>query len=115
MIGRGGRLRAPRDAGGGGAGLSQGPEPGQGGGHGQGAAQDQGAGQGGCQGQGGRKGQGGGLGYGGQARPRSRAPTIRARVKHHPNKVLLNCHRFQELPTVSKLLSGLETTCSLEK
>ena len=104
MGGRGGRLRAPRDAGGGGgiwggAGLGQGPGPGQGGGHGQGGAQGQGAGQGVRQGLGARQGQGGGLGQGGQARPRPRAPTIRASMKHRPNTVLMNCHRFQELPT----------------
>ena len=75
-IGRGGRLQAPRDAGGGG-----GEERG-------------GGGRGGAQAQGGVQRQ-----PAPQARARPKAPDIRARVEPRPNTVLLNCHRFQELPT----------------
>ena len=74
-IGRGGRLRAPRsDAGGGGGRFGTG------------------GGNGGGQG-------GGGQRQAPQVRPRPRAADIRARVEARPNTVLLNCHRFQVLPT----------------
>ena len=101
QVGRGGRLRPPRDAGGGGgvrtqAGLGQGAGPRQGGNQGQGGGPGQGSGHGGRQG-------GGGLWQGGQARHGPIAPTIRAKIKPCPNTVLLNCHRFQELPTEVQL------------
>ena len=80
-VGRGGRLRAPRDAGGGGG------EDGSGGGQGVGQGQRRGGTQ-------------------GQAAPyraRPRAPDIRAKVKPKPNTVMLNCSKFQELPTEAQV------------
>ena len=100
-VGRGGRLRAPRDAGGGGDTRAGGHGAGVGGGGGgrQGGPRDAGGGgdtRTGGQGAGG----GGGERQGAyQGRPRPKAPDIRAKVEPKPHTVMLNCHRFQELPT----------------
>ena len=89
QVGRGGRLRAPRDAGGGGGTRAQGDAGGAGGGGGTG----QGAGQG----------PGGNQRPAGPQRTRPRAPDIKAKVEPKPHTVMLNCQRFQELPTESQV------------
>ena len=99
VVGRGGRLRAPRDAGGGGGGQGPGTGGGLGGNIGQEGIQR----QGGNQGQGVNQGQGWNQRQAGTQRARPRAPDIRAKVEPKPHTVMLNCHRFQELPTETQV------------
>ena len=98
QVGKGGRLRAPRDPGGGVARGERGGE--RGAGVGAGEARGDAGGRGGAQGQGAgarhvpqhpRAYQ--------QGRERPKAPNIRAKVKPRPFTVLLDCKAFQELPT----------------
>ena len=80
-MGRGGRVHAPRDAGGGGGRGDGGSSRGR-----AGEAASQGAG-------------GGPRQAAPQLRMRPKAPDIRARVEPKPHTVLLNCRQFAELPT----------------
>ena len=81
-IGRGGKVRGPRDA----AGVREGGAGGRGGGAG-----GQGGGQGDVQG-------GGFCQPPYQQRFRPKVQEIRAKVQPRPNTIMLNCRQFQELP-----------------
>ena len=98
VAGRGGRVRAPRDAGGGGGDEGRGGGARVAGRDGGGAG---GQGGGGVEGgwPGGQGWRGGQRQAGGQARGRPKVPDIRAKVQPRPNTVLLNCRAFQEMPT----------------
>ena len=85
-MGRGGRVHAPRDAGGGGRGEGGGRSRGR-------AAEIANHGAGG----------GGPSQAAPQLRMRPKAPDIRAKVEPKPHTVLLNCRQFAELPTETEV------------
>ena len=116
QVGIGGRLRAPRDAGGGDARNERDAGLGAGGGDTRGAGGAGGGDGRGNVGAGGRgQGQGAGHRYGPQqpraqqqGRERPRAPNIRAKVKPSPFTVLMDCKAFQELPTEEEVAEWFE-------